>query len=536
MSNYMRKSFKIALLLTCLFGIILGSCQSRKKGTGKQLDNQLQIGINQQSNLPFDSNLLTTFFRSYPELNRYEKEVATVYREHHFRHIWYDTTGIIEFGYTLYNKVKDLETEGVSSGFPYQLILDGVFEKDREYKLTPTETELMLTNLYLFYAEKVYKGMDEDTTKAIGWLLPRKKLSYTGLLDSIMSDTSLLVRDEKVLFGQYYKLRDVLQRYREIEKKGGWNPIESDPKLKAYKPGDTAQAILQIRERLFITGDIEQNNKSNQYDPELAGAIIKYQQRNGLNTDERITPKLIAEMNVPISERITKIIVNMERCRWISPDFGKDGSYIVVNIPSFRLNMVKNGQPVFQSPVIVGAVMTKTVIFSGMLSYVVFSPYWNLPQSIIRKEVKPGMAKNKNYLEKHNMEWNNGQVRQKPGKNNSLGLVKFIFPNSDDIYMHDTPAKSLFSRESRAFSHGCIRVGKPRDLAIEILKEDPAWTPARIDAAMHAGKESTYTLKTKIPVYIGYLTAWVDEKGEINFYNDIYKMDERLEQLLLADK
>jgi murein L,D-transpeptidase YcbB/YkuD len=241
-------------------------------------------------------------------------------------------------------------------------------------------------------------------------------------------------------------------------------------------------------------------------------------------------------MNVPIGERIRKIIVNMERCRWISPEFARAKEYIVVNIPAFRLTFVRNGVPELISPVIVGKNVTKTVIFSGMMSYIVFSPYWNLPPSIINKEVKPGMARDKNYLEKHNMEWNNGQVQQKPGKNNSLGLVKFIFPNSNDIYLHDTPSKSLFAKENRAFSHGCIRVGKPRDLAIAILKEDPAWNPGRVDAAMHSGKENTVVLKNKIPVYIGYFTAWVDQQGAINFYKDIYNRDERLAQLLLDEK
>jgi murein L,D-transpeptidase YcbB/YkuD len=532
----MTKPVLQSLCLFLLLAVMAGSCQMKKRAARNPLEDQLKGAINRQSNLPFDSNLLISFFRAYPELHPYEKDVATVYREHHFRHIWFDTSGVVEFGNSLYTKVKEIKTEGVSSGFPYLDILEGVFEKNREYTLTPTETELMLTSLYLFYADKVYKGVDEDTTRAIGWLLPRKQLSYTGLLDSIMSDTSRLNRDDNVLYSQYYKLRDVLLHYREIEKKGGWDPIVPDPKFKGYKPGDTAKAILQIRERLFVTGDIKVNNGSKTYDPDLAEAVKKYQLRNGYNPDEKITPKLITEMNVPISERITKIIVNMERCRWISPDFAKAKEYIVVNIPSFKLTLVRTGQPAFESPVVVGALMTKTVIFSGMLSYIVFSPYWNLPPSIINKEVKPGMAKNKNYLEAHNMEWNEGRVRQKPGKSNSLGLVKFIFPNSDDIYMHDTPAKSLFARESRAFSHGCIRVGKPKEFAIEILKEDPAWTSARIDAAMHAGKESSYTLKTKIPVYIGYLTAWVNDQGEINFYNDIYKRDGRLAKLLMDDK
>jgi murein L,D-transpeptidase YcbB/YkuD len=343
----------------------------------------------------------------------------------------------------------------------------------------------------------------------------------------------LLARNEQTLFRQYYKLRDVLQKYREIEKNGGWNPIDLDPKLKWYKPGDTAHAIQQIRERLFVTGDLKNNNKSNRYDAELVAAVKKYQLRNGYNPDSLILPKHINQMNVPIGERIKQIMVNMERCRWISPDIVKAKEFIVVNIPSYKLNLYRDGKSDFESPVVVGAVMTKTVIFSGTMSYIVFSPYWNVPQSIINKDVKPGMKKNKNYLANHNMEWNNGQVRQKPGKNNSLGLVKFMFPNSHNIYLHDTPSKSLFGKDSRAFSHGCVRVGRPRDLAVTLLKDDPNWTPEKIDKAMNAGKETSYSLKHKVPVYIGYFTAWVNENGEINFYEDIYDRDQRLAEIML---
>ena len=494
----------------------------------------LRGGLNHHSNLPFDSNLVTAFYNAYPELKKYRQDVSEVYRQHTYTQIWFDKQGVVEFGQTLYGKVRDLTSEGVLSKFPYQSKIDGVFRTDRENTLSPTETDLMLTNLYLFYAKKVYKGIDDTTTTDLGWLLPRKQAPYAALLDSVMSDPALLSRNDSVLFSQYYRLRDVLKRYREIEKKGGWPPIDIDPKLKAYKPGDTAKAILQIRARLLITGDIRQNNGSNRYDSELVAAVKKYQLRNGYNADIKISPRHIKEMNVPIGERIKKIIVNMERCRWISPEFGNAKNYIVVNIPSYKLSLVRNGKVEFESPVIVGENVTKTVIFSGMLSYIVFSPYWNLPQSIIAREVKPGMAKHKNYLEAHHMEWNNGQVRQKPGKNNSLGLVKFIFPNVDDIYMHDTPAKSLFSKEHRAFSHGCIRIAKPRDFAVEILKDDPEWSPLKIDAAMHGGKELTCLVKPKIPVYIGYLTAWVNQQGEINFYEDIYERDARLAALLIG--
>ncbi len=225
----------------------------------------------------------------------------------------------------------------------------------------------------------------------------------------------------------------------------------------------------------------------------------------------------------------------MERCRWIDPQLEKGKEYIEVNIPEFRLYLIRDHEIAFVSPVVVGKAMTKTVIFSGMMNNIVFSPYWNVPTSIINKEIKPGMAKNKNYLAQKNLEWNNGAVRQVPGKNNSLGLVKFLFPNSNNIYLHDTPAKSLFERENRAFSHGCVRVGKPRELAIELLKQDPTWTPARIDKAMHAGKENWVSLKKKVPVYIGYFTAWVDRKGELNFYKDVYKRDESLIKLLTEE-
>lgn len=225
----------------------------------------------------------------------------------------------------------------------------------------------------------------------------------------------------------------------------------------------------------------------------------------------------------------------MERCRWISTDITKAKEFIVVNIPSYRLTYFKDGKSALVSNVVVGNTMNKTVIFSGMMSYIVFSPYWNVTSNIIKTEILPAMKKDKNYLSKHKMEWNGGNVRQKPGPSNSLGLVKFLFPNSNNIYLHDTPSKSLFSSEKRAFSHGCIRVEKPKELATLILQDDPYWTPEKIDKAMHKGKESWYTLKNKIPVYIGYFTAFVDDEGDINFFKDIYEKDAQLAAMLLEE-
>jgi murein L,D-transpeptidase YcbB/YkuD len=183
--------------------------------------------------------------------------------------------------------------------------------------------------------------------------------------------------------------------------------------------------------------------------------------------------------------------------------------------------------------VVVGKDQHKTVIFNGDMKYVVFSPYWNVPPSIVKNEILPAMRRNSNYLARHNMERHNGGIRQKPGANNSLGLVKFLFPNSHNIYLHDSPAKSLFNETDRAFSHGCIRVAEPKKLAQYLLRTDTSWTSEKISAAMTKGVERYVTLKQSIPVFIAYFTTWVDRAGKLNFRKDVYKRDERLALLIL---
>ena len=486
-----------------------------------------------ENNTQFDSSAIAPFFEAHPVLKKYEEDLVIMYRNCNYTYIWFDQKGIVEYGSSLYSKVNDVDEEGISGAFPYKQKVDEIFSNGNKNKLNDTDTELMLTSLYLYYVDKVYKGFEPKTTTAMEWLLPRKNSSYSQLLDSLISDEEAGIEEagNQILFSQYFRLRDALKRYREIEKQGGWKTIEIHPEKK-YKPNDTGRAIRQIRDRLFITGDIKQNNKSNRYDSELLMAVNKYQLRNGYKSDSLISQEHIQSMNRPIEERIKAIVVNMERCRWLSPDIFTSREFIFVNIPSYELSFIRDEKVEFHSSVVVGKSMSRTVIFGGKMSYIVFSPYWNLPESIIDDEVKPGIANNKNYLKSHNMEWNNGQVRQLPGKRNSLGLVKFMFPNSNDIYFHDTPSKGLFKEENRAFSHGCVRVDKARELAISILKEDKKWTVEKIDDAMNSGKEKIASLKNKIPVHIGYFTAWADDEGVISFYKDIYERDDRLAALL----
>jgi murein L,D-transpeptidase YcbB/YkuD len=238
-------------------------------------------------------------------------------------------------------------------------------------------------------------------------------------------------------------------------------------------------------------------------------------------------------MSAPLSKRIEQIIVNMERCRWLPAE--EETHFLMVNIPQFKLLAIEDGATTWSSDVVVGKATNKTVIFKGDMKYVVFSPYWNVPNSITKNEIIPGIRKNPNYLAKHNMEYyDGGKIRQKPGPNNSLGLVKFLFPNSFNIYLHDTPSKNLFNESKRAFSHGCIRVAKPMELAQYLLKPDANWNQEKIMAAMNSGKEQYVTLKNTVPVYLVYLTAFVDEKGKLNFRDDIYNRDLHLRDMLFS--
>lgn len=522
----------LLLSVSFVFLLIICACNSKKKSEDKPVSATKSVDLYKV--IRIDSLAIDSFYEKYPALKSYQSDAQKLYAKHSFHSIWYDTKGVDEFANSLFAKYKIIGEEGVETKFPCEKELDLIFKS--ETTLSQETTDLMLSNLYLFYADKVFNGISEKATKEIGWMLPRKEVSYTSLLDSIVVNSKKNRKNDVLWFSQYAKLRRFLKKYNAIQKEGGWAKIEVSEDFKSFKPGDSALAISQIRNRLFKTADIAFDSKSTIYDEELKDGVAEYFKRNGFKEGSTILPKHIAQMNIPVEERIKQIIVNMERCRWISPDLEKENEHIVVNIPSYHMYFTRGGKVVFDSPVVVGKAMHETVVFSGNMSYIVFSPYWNIPTSIIKNEVKPGMAKDPNYLAKHNMEWNNGQVRQKPGIRNSLGLVKFIFPNSNNIYLHDTPSKGLFANEARAYSHGCIRVAKPRELAIKILENDKAWTPEKIDAAMHKGKENAYVLKNKIPVYIGYFTAWVKEDGEIYFYKDIYDRDERLANLMYDQK
>jgi murein L,D-transpeptidase YcbB/YkuD len=342
------------------------------------------------------------------------------------------------------------------------------------------------------------------------------------LADSILSNRNKDIDNYASVNPLYSGLKDQLEKYVAIAKKGGWDTI-SITKTK-FVLGKNFPELLKYKRRLAVTGEFTAQDTTATFTPELEAAIKEYQETHGITPDGKITIPLTKSLNVPINYRIQQLLVNMERMHWLPVK--REGKLVMVNIPEFMLHVSDGNSHIKHMPVVVGKEGHTTVMFSDDLEQIVFSPYWNIPPSIAKDEIMPAVQKNPNYLSEHNMETvSGGGIRQRPGSDNALGRVKFLFPNSFNIYFHDTPSKSLFEKDRRAYSHGCIRLADPVWMANYLLENSSEWTPERIEEAMNSGVEKTVRLKNSIPVIITYYTAWIDENKKMNFREDIYGND-----------
>jgi murein L,D-transpeptidase YcbB/YkuD len=323
----------------------------------------------------------------------------------------------------------------------------------------------------------------------------------------------------------YKLLKEQLGKYYAISKQGGWPAITGS--AKQFKKGASSPMIVQLKKRLQLTADMGADTTAI-FNDALEAGIKNFQQRFGYKPTGILTDQQLKDMNVPVEDRIEQILLNMGRMQWMINE--PAGQMIVVNIPEFILHVKDGKQKVFDMDVVVGKEGHNTMMFTGNLNQVVFSPYWNVPSSIVKKEILPKMKRNSHYLASQDMEVTGNAgglpvIRQMPGAKNSLGRVKFLFPNSYNIYFHDTPAKSLFEKDKRAYSHGCIRLSNPVKMANYLLKNDAAWDSTSINEAMNSGKEKFVKIKDPVPVLITYYTAWVDDNGALHFADDIYGHD-----------
>ncbi len=406
-----------------------------------------------------------------------------------------------------------------------------------------------LTYLYMQYASDLSDGISDLSHVDPTWQIRGEPFDpLTTLADALEHHRIARSLEDLVSHDpQYDGLRKALAQYRDIAAKGGWPAVPATLKL---KPGQQHAAVPAIAKRLAITGDFTGRISDTEriYGADLQEAVKRFQRRHGLEPDGVIGAALVRQMNIPADARVRQLELNLERWRWLPRDLGD--RHILVNIPEFRLEVWDHGNVPLAMRVVVGKKDTPTPIFSDEMTYLVFAPYWNVPPDIAENETLPSVMRDPAFLDKTNMEvvdakgkpvdpdsidLNNPaayRFRQRPGTENSLGLVKFMFPNTFNVYLHDTPADSLFARAARSLSHGCVRVEQPEALAQYVLADQPSWTPEKIQTAMHGDEETTVKLREPIPVYLGYWTARVSPDGVLQFRSDVYGVDGRQTQLL----
>ena len=377
------------------------------------------------------------------------------------------------------------------------------------------------------------------------------------------SDVDGAVSAVEPTFYHYKRLKEALGLYRKLAQEHEHELAPLPPIKTSVKPGEAYAGAAALRRRLELLGDLARREEpaadDTSFDADLSAGVRSFQARHGLNADGVLGKGTLAALNVPLAQRIRQLALTLERCRWLVPFKTPP---IIVNIPQFQLFAFRTTEDlaadILQMPVIVGRTYahSQTPVFEGNMRYVVLRPYWDVPYSITKREMLPKIQADPNYLARQRLELVNGQgdnspvvaptpenlqllaagklrLRQQPGEDNALGLAKFMFPNSYNVYLHSTPAQQLFNETVRAFSHGCIRVADPLSLATLVLKDAPGdWTREKIQAAMNGTSMQRINLPQPINVLILYATALATEGGPVLFFEDLYGYDRKLEQQL----
>jgi murein L,D-transpeptidase YcbB/YkuD len=389
---------------------------------------------------------------------------------------------------------------------------------------------------------------------------PKKYNLPSFLREKLLNSTNVQAELEQVEppFAGYRRTQQALQHYLGLLAQADEEPLAAP--AKPVEPGGEFRDVSRLARRLHLLGDLPSENadseNSSRYEGALVAAVKHFQERHGLAPDGRLGVETIKQLNTPLKFRVEQLRLTLERWRWVPYEFKQPP--IVVNIPEFRLRAYDSaGTKAFESNVIVGkSYRHQTPVFERDMKFVVLRPYWNVPPSIQRSEIVPAIKKDREYVAKKNYEVVTTQgalvtsgainddilqqlsagrlsVRQKPGPSNALGLVKLMFPNEYNVYLHSTPAQALFSKSRRDFSHGCIRVERASELAAWVLRDKRDWTLDKVRNDMQNGADNQQiNLTTSVPVLILYGTAIVDDTGQVHFFDDIYGHDAALEKVL----
>ena len=541
----MNKIFITSILLATLLSCNSKSeesTSSRSESKGEKAEKDKKVSkrdftitaSNAYNNLFFDSLALVEYFKENNISDAVSRRMRSLYNARNYQYAWFSPDGLTEQARGFWN-MHNYHTTYANDTFlrdkALQKYMDNLIAEEtlsvNSSNKTILKTELKLTEHFILYAlNNIEDGYIKR--KEMERFVPRKKEDALLLADSLLTKKHKDNKYYEDVNENYKLLKTQLGAYYVVAKAGGWPLVNGS--AKQFKKGASSPAILTLKKRLHASGDMAADTLM-VYDDALSAGISRFQVRHGYTPTGKLTDQQLKDMNVTVESRVQQLLVNMGRMQWMVNE--PKGQMILVNIPEFVLHVKDGKQKVFDMNVVVGKEGHNTMMFTGNLNQVVFSPYWNIPPSIVEKEIMPSMNKNASYLEDNDMEivGNDGVlpvVRQLPGPKNSLGKVKFLFPNSFNIYFHDTQAKSLFDRDKRAYSHGCIRLSDPEKMANHLLKNDSQWTPEAINAAMNSGTEKYVKIKNSVPVLITYYTAWVDDQGLLHFAEDIYGHDKKI--------
>jgi murein L,D-transpeptidase YcbB/YkuD len=534
----------VVLLLTAF--VVVSAALAASRPAHSRESGELQTGVAEQVAL-----LLQGEQKLAIQIRKKKAALDNYYLTENGELLWIGTGRMAQ----LIEKLRTAETEGLfSADYPtdyLQKLMDAVPQTDAQSRAV---VELLFSGFFLKFAEEIKAGrtLPRKVDPELYWQV--KEIDPVEALRRLRAaaDMEAFISRWEPAIPAYKALKAKLAVFREFARTDSWPRI---PNGEVLKPGMEDERVPVLRRRLAgdsPAGALAAVGDGLVYDEALVAAVKAFQRTHGLETDGVVGFQTKVALNIPIDERVRQIIVSMERWRWIPEDLGRD--YLLVNIAGFYLTRFENGRFAERKKVIVGKPYTRTPAFSNAIKYLEFNPYWNVPYSIAAHEMLSRLQRNPGALSSsfevlmggrtinpRTVDWRQYSrssfpftVRQKPGPKNALGQVKFMFPNRFNVYLHDTPNRGLFDKTFRSFSHGCVRVHKPIDLAATVLKRNQGWDRARIDAVLAGGKRTVVNLQQPLPVHIVYSTAWVAEDASVRFAVDFYHRDEKLYQALFG--
>lgn len=538
-----------AVLLALVLALALDGCSGKKKrakyvpGAAAKVLNVEMAAIAPAIGARVDSGARPDW------VNKDDwSRVAALYKSYNNAPLWLEEGGAKERATALLDAIRTAPEHGLdTTAYPLAALQGVVHAKrltDTASAHTLADADVLLTSAYVAYASDMLIGQVDPKKVSQSWFTgsgvkERDSSIVRAMQEGDMAEALSLMAPQDP---DYVALKTAYARYRQIAAAGGWPLVTQgmgEPQLLAAvharrvpEMSDSTKDSSDARAALDSISDAASAKRAAR--SPLAAELVNFQRHHGLTATGKLDKETLAALNITADARVQQLAANMERHRWLPRTLGS--RYIYVNVPSFRLDAYDSGQKVLTMRVIVGAEYQgrTTPTFSDSMETAVFRPYWNVTPDIQRLEVGPKAANNPGWLASQNMEyWKDGgktRIRQRPGGKNALGLVKFLFPNDFNIYLHDTPAKALFAQDDRAASHGCIRLEKPAELAQWVL----GWDAARVEAAMNGDADNrAVRLPQKIPVYIVYFTAYLRD-GELMFADDVYGRDDALEKRIVT--